>query len=68
MSKTSARPHPLVGRTDQWWGVINEFGKISEVHSMRAFASGSLSVRGDGKKCLLARVEVKITEIVEKGK
>lgn len=68
MTKASTRPHPLVGRTDQWWGVINEHGKISEVHQMRAFATGSLSVRGDGGKCMLARVEVKITEIVEKGK
>lgn len=61
--------HPMEGRTiTGWWGILTKYHHLSEVHAMKAFADGNMSVRGDKDECTLVEVDVVIRRVVREKK
>ncbi len=47
-------------RTETWWGVLNEQGRLSQLFSMRGLAESAMGERGDRERCRVVSAEVHI--------
>ena len=45
-----------------YYGIVNEFGHLSDVYAYKRFVMGALSVRADADRCKLVELKITITK------